>query len=58
MATKKKMAMGGEKTASKSTTKTETRASEKRAAASMGRRKNGAADAPMSYKKGGSIKKK
>jgi hypothetical protein len=58
MGTKKKMAMGGEKPASKSTTKTETRADEKRAAASMGKRKTGGSAAPVSYKKGGSTKKK
>jgi hypothetical protein len=52
------MAMGGEKPASKSTTKTETRADEKRAAASMGKRKTGGSAAPVSYKKGGSTKKK
>lgn len=58
MATKKKMAMGGEKPGSKATNKPESRADEKRAAASMGKRKVGGSAAPVSYKKGGSTKKK
>ena len=47
--------MGGEKPGSKATNKPETRADEKRAAASMGKRKTGGS--ASSYKKGGSTKK-
>lgn len=56
MGTKKKMAMGGEQT--KSGPKTEGKAAEKRASASIGKRKVGGSAAPVSYKKGGSTKKK